>query len=511
MIRRVYLKNLLSFRKTELEFAPGLVVLTGPSGAGKSLLMQAILADLGIGSSEAELSEIEISRPSDLVCDAYEAEETIALKAVRKERVSYYFDGQKISRRYLRELFSPYVQYLSVRDRGGFESETLAGLLDTSRSSADASYAKLLGEYRERYGIYADRRAALEEILRLEKERSEKMEFARFEIDRISAVDPKEGEYEELLKIKQRLSRIDKIKEAMEKAAAIFDFEESVQELFALSEKEGAYFGDAMNQLRADMEEASDMAEELEELDIENILDRLEKLSDLIRRYGSIPEALEYKAEKERELENYENAEKDQDALKQFLQSEEKELLALASRISQIRREEAAAVEKRLANYLTQLRLPEVSFTFTADVPGPSGADRIDLEMEGSDTSTLSGGEFNRLRLALMTVTLEGAGRGEGAVFLDEIDANVSGDESIAIAEMIARLAKVRQVFAISHQPHLSVRADQHILVRKIAGESIAESLGEEARIREVARIVGGEKADDEAVAFARKLRGSPN
>jgi len=507
MIRRVLLRGLLGFESVELEPAPGLIVLTGPSGAGKSVLMQAILADLGIGSSEAALCEIEIDTPADLKCEAYDLDESVAVKTVRKERVSCYLDGQKISRKMLKELFAPYVRYLSVRDRGGFDSETLLDLLDRSRSAKDPDYGALLGEYRGRYGLYVEKKAELERILAEEKELSDRMEFARFEIDKIASLDPREGEYEELLQIKQRLSRIDKINEALERASAIFDLEESVQEVFSLTERSADWFSDAMNQLRADFEETRRLAEELEDVDIEKVLDRLEKLSALIGRYGSVADALEYKEAREKELEGYEHIEEDKSALTEYLEKEGKELERLAGEISRARRDEAGKVEERLAHFLGQLRLPAVRFDFETVVPDARGTDRADLRMEGAGIAALSGGEFNRLRLALMTVTLEGTQRGEGVVFLDEIDANVSGDESIAIAEMIARLSKVHQVFAISHQPHLSARADQHILVRKEGGRSVAVPLGEEERIREVARIVGGERANEEALAFARRLR----
>jgi len=72
-------------------------------------------------------------------------------------------------------------------------------------------------------------------------------------------------------------------------------------------------------------------------------------------------------------------------------------------------------------------------------------------------------------------------------LILDEIDANVSGDESIAIAEMIAALSNAYQVFAISHQPHLAAKASQHILVHKSEGVSHAAVLDEKGRIAEEA------------------------
>jgi len=233
----------------------------------------------------------------------------------------------------------------------------------------------------------------------------------------------------------------------------------------------------------------------------------LEKISDLISRYGSIEDALMYKENKIRELEGYERIEQDKSDLEAYLKTEKNQLRELAEQISNDRKEEAAAIEKRLSVYLGRLRLPSVKFDFSVSGMTETGIDTLNLNMEDSDVSTLSGGEFNRLRLALMSVTLEGAKEEEGVIFLDEIDANISGDESIAIADMISKLSDFYQIFAISHQPHLSAKADQHILVRKEEGKSIAESLGSEERVMEIARIVSGEKANEEAVAFARKLR----
>jgi DNA repair protein RecN (Recombination protein N) len=95
----------------------------------------------------------------------------------------------------------------------------------------------------------------------------------------------------------------------------------------------------------------------------------------------------------------------------------------------------------------------------------------------------------------------------QGILILDEIDANVSGDESIAIAEMIAKLSQVYQIFAISHQPHLSAKAEQHIVVTKENGSSKVEVLNDEGRVQEIARIIAGEHPTPQALEFAKKLR----
>ena len=145
---------------------------------------------------------------------------------------------------------------------------------------------------------------------------------------------------------------------------------------------------------------------------------------------------------------------------------------------------------------MTTLKLPTLTFEFTSDSLSQSGIDSVEIMLGSSTTATLSGGEFNRVRLALMATTIPTDQSKQGVLILDEIDANVSGDESIAIAEMIHKLSSVYQVFAISHQPHLSAKAGQHIVVTN-----------DITRVSEIARIIAGENPTDEALEFAKKLR----
>jgi DNA repair protein RecN (Recombination protein N) len=91
-------------------------------------------------------------------------------------------------------------------------------------------------------------------------------------------------------------------------------------------------------------------------------------------------------------------------------------------------------------------------------------------------------------------------------LIFDEIDANVSGDESIAIANMLLKLSKNYQIFAISHQPHLASKANQHILITKDKDRSKTLVLDKNGRVEEIARIISGEKKTQEAIDFAMKL-----
>lgn len=192
--------------------------------------------------------------------------------------------------------------------------------------------------------------------------------------------------------------------------------------------------------------------------------------------------------------------------LENFLQMEAGELNILAQQLSHYRKKEAKEIEQKLSDYLAVLKLSPLTFTFGVKPFDASGSDVMDVLLGGSRADTLSGGEFNRVRLALMASTIDKESRG-GVLILDEIDANVSGDESIAIAEMISQLSSVYQVFAISHQPHLSAKADQHFVVNKEAQKSEVRSLDDQERIAEIARIIAGENPTSQAIEFAKKLR----
>jgi len=508
LINRLYLRELVTFDEVELEFSKGLVVFTGPSGAGKSVLISSILTSFGYtAQGAAKLCELTLDKPMQLTNSNYELEDELTVKTLKKEKLRYLIDGQNISKKVLYDMFVPYVQYLSVRDKSGFESNTLISMLDTSLLTKNKTFKKLLKEYKKRYANYRIKTQELDKIKEDEAKLAELIEFATYEVSKIEKINPQVGEDESLIQVKKQLSRVDKIKASLSTAMDIFAAESAVEEVYRLLDKNASVFTDAMNQVRADFEETEHLATELEEMDVEEILNRLSDITALQQRYGSIEEALSYKEAKQKELDGYKNIEQDKSMLESFLSMEYTELSTLARQISKARQKEAQQLEKTLKGYLITLKLPEFNFVFTSKVLCENGVDSVDAHLGNSNTSTLSGGEFNRVRLALMATTISD-NAGQGVLILDEIDANVSGDESIAIAEMIGKLSKVYQIFAISHQPHLSAKADQHIVVTKDANKSQVIQLSNEGRIHEISRIIAGENPTKEAIDFARRLRG---
>ncbi len=504
MINRVYIKELLGFKEIDLDFKSGLVVVTGPSGAGKSVFISSILANFGLANQEAKLCEITLKKPEDLESIDFELDEEIVIKSIKKDRVRLFIDGQNISKKRVKELFSQYLSYISVRDKSGFESDSLIALIDGYIEDKDKKYSKLLNSYSLKFNEY---KFKLEQLNRAKSDANravEKVEFLKFEVNKLKSLNLRAGEYEELLIIKKQLSKLDKIHEVASRAQEIFNYEDSIYELFDMLDKDSSYLSDAMNQLRGDLEDIESLSEELSDINIEEVLNRLEELSSIVKRYGSEEEALEYLAKREEELLNFENIEENLENLEAEVKSLKEESIVLANDISIYRKRYSKDIEKELKVYLKELKLPSIKFIFTKEDIYELGLDIVEIVMDGAKVEHLSGGEFNRIRLALLTVSAKKSE--EGVIILDEIDANVSGDESIAIANMISQLSKSFQVFAISHQAHLTSKANQHILVTKDSSGSYIKVLENEERVKEIARIVGGENFTTEAINFAKKL-----
>ena len=504
MINRVFIKELLTFDNINLEFDKGLVVITGPSGAGKSIFMGSILANFGFFNQEAKVCEVELTKPKNLTSELFELEDEIVIKSIKKDRARFFLNEQNISKKALKELFKNYILYISVRDKSGFESETLLELIDNYIDNKE--FQELKDSFIDEYNIYLQKSEELKELKDKIKESNERLEFLKFEIDKIEKINPKENEYEELLKTKKHLSKLDKINEIAQNASNIFSYEDLVYELFEMLDKDSSYFSDAMNQLRSDIDDIEALREDLADINIEEVLNRLEELDSLIRRFGSISEALEYLEAKKEELVSFETIESNIDELENLVSNLKSSLDKKAKTISKEREKVAKEIESNLANYLKELKLPAINFKFKDSFLSKSGIDEVSIFMDKVGVENLSGGEFNRVRLALLTVFASRASSNEGVIILDEIDANVSGDESIAIANMISKLSKSFQIFAISHQPHLSSKANSHILIIKKDGKSSAKILNKEQRVEEIARIIGGENFNKESLEFAKKL-----
>ena len=261
-----------------------------------------------------------------------------------------------------------------------------------------------------------------------------------------------------------------------------------------------------MNELNNIFEKFSDSLHELDDINIENVLDRIEKLSALQKRFGSVEECLKYKEQKKLELESYENIFFQKEKLEERFENLNKQLYILAKQILDFRKESSIILEEKINEYLKFLYLSDAKIILNEKELDSTGVDEVIFELNGVSLDTISSGEYNRLRLALLTSMSEFDIVDNGILFLDEIDANLSGKESDAISKVLNKLSDSYQIFAISHQPQLTSSANQHFLVDKIDGKSFVKELNNQERMTEIARMISGEKVTLEALEFAKNL-----
>jgi DNA repair protein RecN (Recombination protein N) len=506
MIERFYLKDNLSFDEVDLSFKNGLVVFSGASGSGKSVLFESILATCGLKDARSSLSEIVISSSIDLDEYGIDSSSETIFRQTKKEKNRFFINSQSVSKSTLKEISSKYINFLNLKDYSDFTNDSLIQLLDTISKSNSSEFEKLLDEYQ----------ASIKKVIKLQKElkkiedeESKVMDlkdFLLFEIEKIEAISPELGEYEELLEIKKKLSKKEKVEALLSQSFGIFEYESVVSMTLNDSDIDSSFFDDTMNELRSQFENISYSFSELDDYDIEAILTRLEELSALKRKYGSIELALKARDEKTQELQRLDNLSFEKENIINDLKFLSIVVDDLAKSITIYREKSSIILEKKINEYIELLFLDNVTVSIYEKEPTMSGKDGVSILLDNISIKDISSGEFNRLRLALISARSDFESS-SGILILDEIDANLSGLESESIAKVLKRLSLNYQIFSISHQPQLTSSADQHFVVYKDKDKSYVKELTtKNQRVDEIARMISGTNITDKAKKFAKEI-----
>jgi DNA repair protein RecN (Recombination protein N) len=218
------------------------------------------------------------------------------------------------------------------------------------------------------------------------------------------------------------------------------------------------------------------------------------------------------------ELEELEGASFDHDAVAREIEARGNELTEVAADLGEARRSAAGRLEDALEELLPLLGLPgavfQVSFTELPEI-GPSGAERAEFLISLNPgfpprplSRVASGGELSRVMLALKAI-LARVDAIPTLVF-DEIDAGIGGVVATHVAEQLREVAGHHQVFVVTHLPQLACRADRHLLVEKdvASGVTVArvDALTGDDRVREIARMLGGDPESEASQEHAREL-----
>ena len=546
MLRQLAIHNIVLVERLELEFEPGLGVLTGETGAGKSILLDALglalgaRADTGLvrsGQEAASVSaEIELpgNHPAIGLLDAQgiagEAGEALILRrTLRSDGGSRAFvAGATVPAGLLRDIGALAIEIHGQHDdRGLLNPKGHRDLLDAFGKLDTGALEQAWADVTR---IEAELLEARTAAAAAERDR-EWLEHAVAEIDVLA---PEEGEETRLaeeraamqagLKAGESLTGLDELLGGSEGAVAQLRQAARRIERGAADHPLLAEALAALDRALIEASEAEDritraadaMAFDPERL--EGVEARLFDIRGLARKHRVEPDQLtELGARMREQLAAIEAGGEQIEALDRQLVVAREAYSAAADALSRKRHEAAARLDAAVASELAPLKLDAARFrtTVAAAEPGPSGTDRVEFEIStnpgapfGPLTRIASGGELSRFILALK-VALAEAGSAATMIF-DEVDRGVGGAVASAIGERLARLAEQSQVLVVTHSPQVAARASHHYRIEKSHGEdgtrTSVSKLSAEERREEIARMLSGASITEEARAQASRL-----
>jgi DNA repair protein RecN (Recombination protein N) len=546
MLRQLAIHNVVLVEKLELEFEPGLGVLTGETGAGKSILLDALGLALGAraeaglvrsGEEQASVSaELELpsghpvhGRLREQGIDVEAGEPLIVRRTLKADGGSRAFVGAtSVPAGLIRDLGSLMVEIHGQHDdrgllnpKGHRELLDAFGRLDTGpverawseviRVEAELAEARAQAAMAEREREYLEHSS--EEIERLAPEAGEETSLAEERAamqaglkagESLSGLDDllggSDGALAQLRQAARRIERGAADHELLAEALAALD-----RAVIEASEAEDriARAADAL---------AFDPAR------LERVEARLFEIRALARKHRVEPDALAAFGEQMRgQLAAIRAGGERIAELDEQLAEARKAFATEAERLSEQRHAAARRLDAAVAEELHPLKLDAARFrtSIAPAEPGPSGTDRVEFEVStnpgapfGPLTRIASGGELARFILALK-VALAEAGSAATMIF-DEVDRGVGGAVASAIGERLARLAQQSQVLVVTHSPQVAARASHHYRIEKSHGpdgtRTTVRKLSAAERREEIARMLSGASVTEEARAQAERL-----
>lgn len=563
MLVTLSIRNLAVVEAVDVHFHSGFHVLTGETGAGKSIIIDALgllagtrgSADLiRYGCDRAEIEgmfELQEGHPVWQVLEKIgvqgDAGEHLIIRrelTMQGKSISR-INGQMVNLSMLRE-----VGEMLVNIHGQHEPQSLMKadrhlyLLDTY---GDRLIAPVKKRYQERYSEFVKVEKELRDLQEHSQKAYHMLDLYRFQIEEIASAQLEAGEDELLAQERVKLSHSEKMMESASGAYellygpsgidAIMKAVSFIEDIAKYDESglkplveqlQSAYYQleDAAFQIRDYRDNIEFNPERLEEVER-----RLDLISGLRRKYGdSVEQIIDYYEKIQHETSLIENKD---ERLEKLLKQRDKLLTGLlqaAKELSESRKQCAEDLATQVEGELKDLQMGRTSLRVNLEwLEDPNGYEfegrRIRLTKHGIDTAEFmispnpgeplrplgkiaSGGELSRIMLAMKSIFAR-HDRIPVLIF-DEVDTGVSGRAAQSIAEKLYRLSDSCQVFSITHLPQVACMADHQYLIEKNIEEgrtmTKVESLSEQGRVEELARMLGGVEITEKTLQHAQDM-----
>jgi DNA repair protein RecN (Recombination protein N) len=545
MLKSLSLRDFVIVTSLEVNMSSGFTVLTGETGAGKSILIDALQLALGSrgdagvvreGAARAEITA-EFEAPDSLAAwlnDAgFDAGETLLLRrhidAQGKSRA--WVNGSAATLAQLREAADHLVD---IHGQHAWQSLTRPASV---RDLLDAYAGVQTVSLTQTWALWKQAGDALKQAQSQHADLDRERERLAWQIGEVSKLAPGEDEWAELSAEHQRLSNAQSLIDAARTALntvseadsnadtltaratdalqEVASFDAQLASVIEVLQGAQAQLQDAAHTLSSYLHHTELAPERLRELD-----ERLSAWISLARRYrrpsAELPALWAQWKEELRAL----DAVSDLDALQSSLNAAQTAYQAQAKLVSAARRKAAPQLAAKVSAAMQQLGMAGGQFeiALTASEPQSYGLESAEFLVAGHAGSTprplskvASGGELSRIALAIAVTTSE-LGT-SGTLIFDEIDAGVGGAVAETVGRLMKQLGRDRQVMAVTHLPQVAACADHHMVVSKRLREGSTQSevhaLDGEARVGEIARMLGGERLSGTSLAHAQELLNS--
>jgi DNA repair protein RecN (Recombination protein N) len=546
MLTGLSIRDLVIIETLDLDFGPGLGVLTGETGAGKSILLDALGLALG---ARADTGLVRAGQPQAVVTVSFEVpadhrawalladsgleaepgEPILVRRIVRADGGSRAaVNDQPVSAALLRELGSTLVEIHGQHDertllnpRGHRALLDAYGRIDTTAVAAAWEEMRAVSEELE------EARASAEAA---ERDR----EWLAHSVEQLRQLKPLAGEEESLAtqrasmqagaRLGGELEALDQLLQGSDGGLAAL--RQAARRLDRIA-AEHPLLGEALAALDRALVEAGEAEDRLERareaLDfdparLEEVETRLFEIRAMARKHRVEADALaDHQAELEARLEALEAGGERIAGLERRLAAARAAYDKAAAVLAAERRAAAARLDEAVAAELAPLKLDAARFrtAFAEAEPSGAGRDRVEFEVStnpgapfGALIKIASGGELSRFVLALKVALAEQGGA--ATLIFDEIDRGVGGAVASAIGERLHRLAQRSQVLVVTHSPQVAARGRRHLLIEKshegLVTRTSVQPLDEGRRREEIARMLSGAEVTEEARAQATRL-----
>lgn len=545
MLTELHIENIAVIERADIEPGPGLNVLTGETGAGKSIVIDSLEAVLGArasrelvrtGAARASVSAVFTADGAEdwLSENEMDAEDGLVIRrrVGQDGKSSAQVNGAPVSASELRALGGRLLDIHGQNDGRQLMDETRhRDYLDGFAGLSDA-----LERHRALYESWRETASALRKLDMSDAERERRERELRLTAEELTAAGIRPGEEETLKERRELLRNAEKLTEAIDAAySALYSEDGSAAENAGTASvwaERAAAFAPELDEAVAEIEQArssiEDAAERLrdfrERLDFspgeyDALETRLSQLRRLEKKYGTDEQGLAELLESSKNgLEELDVSDEKRRQLEAELAKRKNAAYNSAKELSKLRKAAGEELRSRIEQGLRELSMPSVRFeTELTPMEGEPGFDSTGMdevrflmsanagEAPGRISKIASGGELARIMLVMKDVLSERDG--VPAMVFDEIDEGVSGIAAQRVAEKLARLSRKKQVICVTHLPQIAAMADTHFRIEKTERDGRTYTkvtpLEREGRIRELARLHGGENITETTLASA--------